>query len=85
MVNRVVDRAARRMEGHSDCPPGVGVHGVIAEGFERGLRPSRVTWDAGAGKGLEAGCRSLEETIKPGLALGNDFGNGKTGECYVEV
>ena len=69
--NKILSNMARRMKRRGNCPPGVGVHGALAEGFERGGSPSRVMRDAGAGKGLEAGCRYLDfSTNKPNLWLG---------------
>jgi hypothetical protein len=41
--NKSVSNKARRMKRRGNCPPGVGVHGALAEGFERGRSPSRVT------------------------------------------
>jgi hypothetical protein len=63
---------ARRMKGRGNCPPSVGVRGELAEGYERGLCPSRVTRDVGAGKGLEPGWRYLESsksknTVREGI------------------
>ncbi len=57
LSNKITFSMARRMKGRASCPPGIGVHGALAEGFERGLRPSRVTRDARVLKGLKAGRR----------------------------
>jgi hypothetical protein len=72
------NKMARRMKRRGNCPPGVGVHGPLAEGFER-ASASRVTRDAGVGKGLEAGCRYLDvSTKRPNLWLGMEFSNGRS-------
>jgi hypothetical protein len=69
LSNKITFSMARRMKGRGSRPPGIGVHGALAEGFERGLSPSRVTSDAGALKGLKAGRRSPVRKLTSFLSL----------------
>jgi hypothetical protein len=69
LSNKITFSMARWTKGRASRPPGIGVHGALAEGIERGLSPSRVRQDARALKGLKAGRRSQARKLTSCLSL----------------